>query len=133
MNFNQSVDKDVVESILESSLWQKANVDVGSRESLNEASEGEELETIPEYAKGVANEYPEEFENLEDGETASFTLDDLQTVLDNLEEDDLMEHALSMLEVFDVAYDTILEGDDDEDEDEEEDEEEEEEDEEEEE
>ena len=129
MNFNQNVDRDVVDAILESSLWQKAKVNVVSRESLVESSEKEAIGDIPEYeGKEIANGYAEPTaidETDVDAEALSFTLDDLQCVLDNLEDDDLMEHALSMLEVFDVAYENLLEsGDEDEDEEEEEEEEE---------
>jgi len=125
MHFNQKVDKSVVDAILESSLWDKAKIEVKSREQVNESSE-ETIEIIPELSGGVANEYSEPTDMVEGDEEVSFTLDDLQTVLDNLEDDDLMEHAMSMLDVFDVAFDTLNEGDDDEDEEEEEEEEEEE-------
>tara|TARA_R110002020_G_C16277153_1_gene771541 strand:+ start:973 stop:1374 length:402 start_codon:yes stop_codon:yes gene_type:complete len=127
MNFNQNVDREVVDAILESSLWKKAKVDVVSRESLVESSEEEAIGDIPEYQdKKIANGYAEPTTIDEtDEEKLSFTLDDLQCVLDNLEDDDLMEHALSMLEVFDVAYENLSEsGDEDEEEEEEEEEEE---------
>jgi len=124
MNFNDSVEKEVVDAILESSLWRKSGIEVQPR-TVNESSVVEdEIETIPEYKnERVANGYAEPSDV--DQELESFTLDDLQVVLDNLEDDDLMEHALSMLDVFDVAYETLAEGaygDEDEEEDEEEEE-----------
>ena len=68
MNFNQNVDREVVDAILESSLWKKAKVDVVSRESLVESSEEEAIGDIPEYAnKKIANGY-EEPENIEETE-----------------------------------------------------------------
>jgi len=125
MNFNQSVDRETIDAILESALWSKAGVKVSKRmdEDTGTPNEGE-IGTIPEYEEGIANGYDEEeityIDEDEAGEV-SFTLEDLQVVLDNLEENDLMEHALNMLEVFDVAYETIEEGlleDDEEEEDE---------------
>ena len=127
MNFNQSVEREVVDAILESSLWKKAGVGVNkdAREVVNEESN---LETLDTYKDGIANGYDEkDITDVEgyapDAEATTFTLDDLQCVLDNLEEEDLMEHALSMLDVFDVAYETLAEsadpGDEDEDEEEE--------------
>jgi len=101
MNFNTKVDRDVVDAILESSLWKKAQVDVAKREPVNESSDNEgEIATIPEYDNGVMNEFEtptdvEEYEAPQD----SFSLDDLEYVLDNLEEDALMEHAMNMLDV----------------------------------
>ncbi len=115
MDFNQNVDKDVIENILESSLWQKAGIKVSPR-----ADEDAQL--------SEENNYSEPTDLEENGEDAvSFSLEDLQYVLDNLEDEDLMEHALNMLDVFDVAYEELHEGFDPGDEDEEEDEEEEEE------
>ena len=114
MNFNQSVDRETIDAILESALWSKAGVKVSKRmdEDTGTPNEGE-IGTIPEYEEGIANGYDEEeityIDEDEAGEV-SFTLEDLQVVLDNLEENDLMEHALNMLEVFDVAYETIEEG-----------------------
>ena len=128
MNFNENVDKDFVDLVLESSLWSKAKIDVVKRETLDEAqttpNEGD-IGDIPEYEDGVVNEYeePTDIDSAEE-EDVTFTLDDLQTVLDNLDDDDLMEHAMNMLDVFDVAYDTLNEGDEDEEEEEEEEEEE---------
>jgi|TARA_A100000172_G_scaffold41301_4_gene25229 hypothetical protein len=114
MNFNQNVEKEVIDVILESSLWSKANIDVKkdvvAEVVEEEATETVAIDTVPEYANGVANEY-EEPENPND---TKFTLDDLQVVLDNLEEDDLMEHAMSMLEVFDVAYEHLAESEEEE-------------------
>jgi len=129
MHFNDNVDKAVVDAILESSLWNKAHIEVQPRkltENSDEAEqnmfdEGHEIETIPEFEGGIANKYAEPA-TIEGEEDISFSLDDLQLVLDNLTDEDLMEHALTMLDVFDVAYDTINEGDDDEDEEEEEEE-----------
>jgi len=130
MNFTQNVDKDVVDAILESSLWKKAKIDVKPRK-VNESSSEEEIGTVAEYEDGVANEYAEPGD-IEDYDVAAadaegFSLDDLQVVLDNLQDEDLMEHALNMLDVFDVAYETLAEGYDPGDEDEEEEDEEEEE------
>jgi len=130
MNFNQNVDKEVVDAILESSLWGKAKINVTPR--VDESSENEgEIGNIAEYENDrVANQYaePNDIEEREDGsEDVSFTLDDLQFVLDNLEDEDLMEHAMNMLDVFDVAYEELNEGLDSNDEDEDEEEEEEEE------
>jgi len=127
MNFNTRVEKEVVDAILESSLWKKAKVDVQPR-TVNESSENEgDIGTIPEYENGVVNEY-EEMTDVEDyvpgEEQQKFTLDDLQCVLDNLEDEDLMEHAMSMLDVFDVAYEQLNEGDEDEEEEDEDEEEE---------
>jgi len=125
MNFNTSVDIGTVDAILESALWKKAYVKVGERKTISESSE-ENIDTIPEYSKGVANVYeePQTIDNGVDQEAElRFSLDDLQTVLDNLEEDDLMEHALSMLEVFDVAYESLQEEEEESDEEEEEEEE----------
>lgn len=116
MDFNQNVDKDVIENILESSLWQKAGIKVSPR-----ADEDGQLSEENHYSE------PTDLEELEenDGDAVSFSLEDLQYVLDNLEDEDLMEHALNMLDVFDVAYEELHEGFDPGDEDEEEDEEEE--------
>jgi len=111
MNFNENVDKDFVDAILESSLWQKAKVDVVKRETVNESSENEgEIGTVAEYENGVANEYEEPHGLDQAEEDLTFDLDDLQVVLDNLDDDSLMEHAMSMLDVFDVAYEQLNEG-----------------------
>ena len=123
MNFTQNVDRETVDAILESSLWKKAKIDVKPRK-VNESSE-EDIGTVAEYENGVANEYaePGDIEDYDPASAEGFTLDDLQTVLDNLQDEDLMEHALSMLDVFDVAYEDLLEASDtDEDEEEEEEE-----------
>ena len=137
MNFNTSVDKDVVDDILESSLWDKAGVKVGAR--IVEAKEDDaplsgsektpndgEIGDVEAYSDGVANEYEEpttldgeeDYRTDEDAEEEkeSFSLADLQVVLDNLADEDLMEHATNMLEVFDVAYETLSESDDEEEE-----------------
>tara|TARA_A100001515_G_C4584340_1_gene213993 strand:+ start:190 stop:705 length:516 start_codon:yes stop_codon:yes gene_type:complete len=127
MNFNQNVEREVVDAILESSLWKKANIDVAKREQVNESSgienEGE-IGNIPEYeGDTVANAYAEPMDieeyDAEAAENEGFTLDDLQVVLDNLADDDLMEHAMNMLDVFDVAYEQLAEDFDGADEDEE--------------
>jgi len=110
MNFNQNVDQDFVDAILESSHWQKAKINVAKR-TVNESSDSEnEIGVVPEYEEGVANEYekPHGLEQAE--EDLTFDLDDLQVVLDNLDDEALMEHALSMLDVFDVAYEQLNEG-----------------------
>ena len=131
MNFNQNVEREVVDAILESSLWKKANIDVAKREQVNEAAgienEGE-IGNIPEYeGDTVANAYAEPMDieeyDAEAAENEGFTLDDLQVVLDNLADDDLMEHAMNMLDVFDVAYEQLAEDSDAGDEDDEEEEE----------
>ena len=60
MNFNQNVDRDVVDAILESSLWNKANIKVQEREQLAESTQEEgEITEIPEYAEDTANKYEE--------------------------------------------------------------------------
>jgi len=116
MNFNENVDKEFVDLVLESALWSKSKIDVVKRETLDEANttpnEGD-IGDIPEYETGIANEF-EEPTDVDSEEEVSFTLDDLQVVLDNLEDEDLMEHAMNMLEVFDVAYETLNEDEEDE-------------------
>ena len=123
MNFNTDVDREVVDAILESSLWKKAHITVNkdARRLVTESSDEEVIGTIDTYKDGIANGYEEdEITDVEEyapgDETTKFTLDDLQCVLDNLEEEDLMEHALSMLDVFDVAYETLAESQDEEEE-----------------
>jgi hypothetical protein len=117
MDFSQNVDKEFVNSILESSLWQKANVEVKKSEVVSEEANEGEIEVVDEYQDGLANEYDEPT-TIDDGDTDysedSFTLDDLQYVLDNLEDEDLMEHAMNMLDVFDVAYEQLSEDSDEE-------------------
>jgi hypothetical protein len=127
MNFNTDVDKDFVDSILESSLWKKAQVNVAPRETVNESSEEGELETVPELENETANRYEEPTDleveapiEEEAEEEVSFSLEDLQVVLDNLADEDLMEHAMSMLDVFDVAYEQLAESEEEEEEEEEE-------------
>ena len=113
MNFNNDVDKGFVDAILESSLWNKAKIEVAPREEINESNEEEEIKVVPELEdEGNSYEEPSEIEINEDEESddVTFTLDDLQVVLDNLEDEDLMEHALNMLDVFDVAYEHLNEG-----------------------
>ena len=113
MNFNTKVDVEVVDAILESSLWKKAKINVQPRK-IEESSENEgPIGNIAEYEDGVVNEF-EEPTDLEayDGEAVEqekFSLDDLQFVLDNLEDEDLMEHAKTMLDVFDSAYEQLSE------------------------
>ena len=114
MNFNNDVDKGFVDAILESSLWNKAKIEVAPREEINESNE-EEIKVVPELEdEGNSYEEPSDIEINEDEESddVTFTLDDLQVVLDNLEDEDLMEHALNMLDVFDVAYEHLNEGED---------------------
>jgi len=123
MDFSQDVDKDFVNTILESSLWKKANVDVKKSEVVSESANEGDMGVIDDYQDGIANEYdePTTLDGEVDHSQDRFSLDDLQYVLDNLEEEDLMEHAMNMLDVFDVAYETLSEsGDDDEEEEEEE-------------
>ena len=128
MNFNENVNKDFVNQVLESALWAKAKITV-NRNVLTENNNEGDIGDIPEYENGVVNEFEEptdiDIQYAEgEEEDVTFSLDDLQTVLDNLEDEDLMEHAMNMLEVFDVAFETLNEGDDDdEEEDEDEDEE----------
>ena len=128
MNFNTDVDKDFVDSILESSLWKKAQVTVAPRETVNESSEEGEFETVPELDNDTANRYEEPTdidveasieEEEETEEEVAFSLEDLQVVLDNLADEDLMEHAMSMLDVFDVAYEQLAESEEEEEEEEE--------------
>ena len=130
MNFNTNVNRETVDAILESSLWTKANIKVNKRVDESSDDEGE-IGTVAELENVTANTYAEptdlETLNRDQEDVESFTLDDLQYVLDNLEEDDLMEHAMNMLDVFDVAYEQLSEHSDEGDEDEEEEEEEEEE------
>ena len=122
MNFNENVDKDFVDLVLESSLWSKANITVNRDAAINEDDNEGDIGTIPEYEGGVVNEFeePTDMDVQYADEDVSFTLDDLQVVLDNLDDDALMEHAMNMLDVFDVAYDALNEGDEDEEEEEEE-------------
>jgi hypothetical protein len=124
MDFSQNVDKDFVNTILESSLWQKANVDVKRTEVVSEQANEGDMDVVDEYQDGLANEYdePSTLDGEVDYTEDRFSLDDLQYVLDNLEDEDLMEHALNMLDVFDVAYEDISEAFDPGDEDEEEEE-----------
>jgi hypothetical protein len=121
MNFNENVDKDFVDLVLESSLWSKANITVNRDAAINEDDNEGDIGTIPEYESGVVNEFeePTDMDVQYADEDVSFTLDDLQVVLDNLDDDALMEHAMNMLDVFDVAYDALNEGDEDEEEEEE--------------
>ena len=127
MNFNTDVDKGFVDSILESSLWKKAQIEVAPREVVNESSEEGEFDIVPDM-DNQGNRYQEpqeladegESEVIEEDENISFSLEDLQVVLDNLAEEDLMEHAMSMLDVFDVAYEQLAESEEDEEEEEEE-------------
>ena len=127
MNFNTDVDKGFVDSILESSLWKKAQIEVAPREVVNESSEEGEFDIVPDmdnqgnrYQEPQELAYEGESEVIEEDENISFSLEDLQVVLDNLAEEDLMEHAMSMLDVFDVAYEQLAESEEDEEEEEEE-------------
>ena len=53
-------------------------------------------------------------------EETSFSLEDLEFVLDNLEDDALLEHAATMLDLFDAANEHLLNEEEDEEEEEEE-------------
>tara|TARA_R110000824_G_scaffold395865_1_gene596892 strand:- start:201 stop:653 length:453 start_codon:yes stop_codon:yes gene_type:complete len=108
MNYNTEVSKDFVDNLLESAMWSKGKIKVAQR--------------IEEEASPVEEDAQEEQED-----QVSFSYDDLQVVLENLEDDALLEHTLSMLDVLDSAYETLLESSDEDDEEEYEDEEEEEE------
>lgn len=130
MDYSRTVDQDFVNNILESSMWQKASVKVIREESENDA----DLDVVPElsHIDGNLKEldgdcvYPgdgnqedaefeeEELEESEDGEQETFSLEDLQYVLDNLADDDLLEHAANMLEVFDTAYENLNEDEEEE-------------------
>ena len=118
MNFAKNVDKDFIDLVLESALWQKNGVVVNKNASLNDDAIG----TVPELENGIANEYeePSEMDVLEDErEEDTFSMDDLEYVLNHMEDTDLMEHAESMLNVFDQAEQALLESEDPGDEDEE--------------
>ena len=117
MNFNENVDKDFVGLVLESALWAKAGVKVGAVQAVNEDTNEGDIGNIAEL-EDDANEYaePTTVEEEETEEEETFTLADLQVVLDNLEDEDLMEHAMNMLEVFDVAYENLNEEEEEEDE-----------------
>ena len=90
MNYNTNVSKDFVDNLLESAMWSKGKITVNER--------------IEEEASQVEEDAQEEQED-----QVSFTYDDLQVVLENLEDDALLEHTLSMLEVLDSAYETLVE------------------------
>lgn len=110
MDFNTEVTDEFIKQVCEGEAWGKANIKVAR---IEEATE--------EVAQ--VSEATEEVEVVEEGaeEEVSFTLEDLEFVLDNLEDDALLEHASSMLELFDAANEYLLnEGDDDEEEEEEE-------------
>ena len=120
MNFNENVDKDFVGLVLESALWAKAGVKVAPPQTVNEDANDGDIGNIAEL-EDDANEYEEpttmeeEPTTIEEDEAEeTFTLADLQVVLDNLEDEDLMEHAMNMLEVFDVAYENLNEEEDEE-------------------
>jgi hypothetical protein len=129
MDYSRTVDQDFVNNILESSMWQKASVKVIKEESENDA----DLDVVPELSHidgdlkeldgdcvypgdgdQEEGEFEEELEESEEEEQESFSLDDLQYVLDNLADDDLLEHAANMLEVFDTAYETLNEDEEEE-------------------
>ena len=99
MDYTTQVNDDFVKSLIaENEGWQKAGIKV----KINEEAPVEDAEVIEE-AKAQT-----EVEVNEDEELVSFSLDDLQVVLDNLEEDALLEHAANMLDVFDAAYAEML-------------------------
>jgi len=123
MNFAENVDKDFIDLVLESALWNKSGVDVKKNAEVvtEETNEGP-IGTVPELEGEVANEYeePQDIEVLEDGrDEDTFSLEDLEYVLNHLADDDLMEHASYMLDVFDQAEQALLEAGDPGDEDEE--------------
>tara|TARA_R110002020_G_scaffold163895_1_gene350079 strand:+ start:3418 stop:3786 length:369 start_codon:yes stop_codon:yes gene_type:complete len=122
MNFNENVDKDFVGLVLESALWAKAGVKVDSK-AINEDTNEGDIGNIAEL-EGDMNKYEEpstiEEDEVEEEEQETFSLADLQVVLDNLDDEDLMEHAMNMLDVFDVAYENLNEDEEAEEEEEEE-------------
>ena len=121
MNFNENVDKDFVGLVLESALWAKAGVKVDSK-AINEDTNEGDIGNIAEL-EGDMNKYEEpstiEEDEVEEEEQETFSLADLQVVLDNLDDEDLMEHAMNMLDVFDVAYENLNEDEEAEEEEEE--------------
>jgi len=102
MDYTTQVNEDFIRGIIEENPgWAKAGVNVAlNEESLDEAKKTSEAPV----AEAPVNEEEE----------VSFSLDDLQVVLDNLEEDALLEHAANMLDVFDAAYAEMLTEDEEE-------------------
>ena len=116
MDFNTQVTDDFIKQICEEEVWAKANIKIAKIEEASEAVT-EEVAQVEEAAEVVEEASEEE---------VSFSLDDLEYVLDNLEDNALLEHAANMLDLFDAANEYLLnEGDEDEDEEDEEEEEEE--------
>ena len=112
MDYNTQVTDDFIKQVCEGEAWAKANIKVAriEEEAKEEAQVVEEVSETTETAEVVEEE-------------VSFSLDDLEFVLDNLEDDALLEHASSMLELFDAANEYLLnEGDEEEEEEEEEEE-----------
>ena len=96
MDYTTQVNEDFVRSVIEQNPgWSKAGVKVNLNEEAPAAKAGAPEEAEAEVA-------------VNEEELVSFSLDDLQVVLDNLEEDALLEHASNMLDVFDAAYAEML-------------------------
>ena len=115
MDFNTQVTDDFIKQVCEGEAWGKANIKVARIEESSEET-AEEVAQVSEATEVVEEASEEE---------VSFSLDDLEYVLDNLEDDALLEHAANMLNIFDEAEAYLLnEGDEDEEEEEEEEEEE---------
>ena len=115
MDFKTQVTDEFIKQVCEDEAWGKANVKVARIEEATEEAT-EEVAQVTEATEVVEEASEEE---------VSFSLDDLEYVLDNLEDDALLEHAASMLDLFDAANEYLLnEGDEDEEEEEEEEEEE---------
>ncbi len=115
MDFNTQVTDEFIKQLCEEESWAKANVKVAKIEEATEEAT-EEVAQVSE-ATEVVEEAAEEVSE----EEVSFSLEDLEYVLDNLEDDALLEHASNMLELFDAAEEYLLnEGDEDEEEEEEE-------------
>ena len=117
MDFNTEVTNDFIKQICEEEAWAKANIKVAKIEEAVEETAEEATEIVQESAEKPAEKPAEEVNE----EEVSFTLEDLEYVLDNLQDDALLEHATNMLEVFDAAEAYLInEGDEDEEEEEEE-------------
>lgn len=115
MNYAENVDKDFIELVLESALWKKNGVVVNREAAVNEASNEGAMEVIPELEGDIMNAYeePQDIDELDsEREEDNFSLEDLEYVLNNMEDDDLMEHAASMLSVFDQAENALVEDED---------------------
>tara|TARA_R110002020_G_scaffold362742_1_gene575028 strand:+ start:2525 stop:2857 length:333 start_codon:yes stop_codon:yes gene_type:complete len=110
MDFNTQVTDDFIKQVCEGEAWKKANVKVARIEEA--ASEVVEAEEEAEEVEVEAEEAIEE--------ETSFSLEDLEFVLDNLEDDALLEHAATMLDLFDAANEHLLNEEEDEEEEEEE-------------